>query len=324
MTEQIERDVELHDFEPEVETFRREVLDGLMQSPKLLPCKFLYDERGSRLFDQICELEEYYPTRTEIGIMREHREAIAASLGENCLIIEYGSGSSLKTRILLASIENPAGYVPLDISRDHLEEAAMSLADEFPGLEILPVCADYTTVFELPVSSIPARRRVVFFPGSTIGNFHPADALSFLKHIASVVGPGGGLLIGVDLRKDRETLERAYNDAQGITAEFNLNLLDRMNRELGADFDRSRFAFRAIWNDDASRIESYLISRDGQTVHIGNETVRFGMNECVRTECSYKFTVDRFADIASDAGFKQQHVWTDRMKRFSVQYFTVS
>lgn len=315
--------VDLHNFEPESEIFRRDVIDGLQNSPKSLPCKYLYDERGSKLFDQICDLDEYYPTRTELAIMREYADDIADAIGENCLIIEYGSGSSLKTRTLLAHAKNPAGYVPLDISREHLENAAVSLAQEFPGLEVLPVCADYTADFDLPIPSNPVERRVVYFPGSTIGNFHTDDAISFLHHIVEVVGRGGGLLIGVDLRKDKETLELAYNDAPGITAEFNLNLLDRMNRELGADFDRDRFEFRAVWNDEIGRIESYLISRADQVVTIGEEKIIFDAAERMRTECSYKFTIEQFAELAAKAGFTQRTVWTDPDKLFSVQYFTV-
>jgi dimethylhistidine N-methyltransferase len=320
MTPNTEETIDLHDFEPPVETFRREALDGLTHHPKLLPCKYLYDERGSRLFDRICELDEYYPTRTELAIMRDFGTEIADALGEGCLIIEYGSGSSLKTRTLLSHLKNPAGYVPLDISREHLEAAAAGLAAEFPDLEILPVCADYTANFDLPAPSRPVRHRAVYFPGSTIGNFHLDDALDFLRHIAEVVEPGGGLLIGVDLRKDRQTLERAYNDAQGVTAEFNLNLLDRMNRELGADFDRRHFEFRAEWNDDIGHIESFLISQTAQTVTLGDTAITFEQDERTRTECSYKFTLDQFAALAAKAGFSVRRVWCDRNKLFSVQY----
>lgn len=324
MTLPQDSDVDLHKFEPEVETFRSDVIEGLQRTPKSLPCKYLYDERGSKLFDRICDLEEYYPTRTELAIMQEKADEISEAIGENALIIEYGSGSSLKTRVLLAHARNPAGYVPLDISREHLANAAASLSKDFPDLAIMPVCADYTADFELPVPTKPVKHRVVYFPGSTIGNFHTDQAIQFLHHIAEVVGPGGGLLIGVDLRKDKETLERAYNDAPGVTAEFNLNLLDRMNRELGADFDRSQFEFRAVWNDEIGRIESYLISKADQTVAIGEEKITFDTAERTRTECSYKFTVEQFAALAAEAGFTQRCVWTDADDLFSVQYFTVN
>ena len=217
--------------------FFEEALAGLQQSQKTLPCKYFYDLRGSQLFDQICDLPEYYPTRTEAAIMADHIAEMASVFGPNSLLIEYGSGSSTKTRILLDHLPGLAGYVPMDISREHLHQTADSLALAYPNLEILPLCADYTQKFELPEATRDVKSRVVYFPGSTIGNFHRAEAAAFLCRIADVCGPGGGLLIGVDLRKSPQILELAYNDAQGVTAAFNLNLLSRMNSELGADFD---------------------------------------------------------------------------------------
>lgn len=312
--------LDIHNFEPPEAVFRREVLEGLRQTPKTLPCKYLYDERGSQLFDDICELPEYYPTRTELAIMHEHVQEMADALGRNCLLIEYGSGSSIKTRLLLAAMKEPAGYVPLDISLEHLTKSAEELSAEFPDIEIMPVCADYTADFDLPEPKRPAAWRAVYFPGSTIGNFLRNDAVEFLRHIAGVVGKGGELLIGVDLKKDVATMEAAYNDAAGVTAEFNFNLLDRFNRELDSDIDRANFRFRATWNPHESRIESHLISDIEQTVRIAGVPIHFERNERIRTECSYKYSLEDFAAIADEAGFEVRKVWTDENNLFSVQY----
>ena len=315
--------LDVHDFEPDTVQFRREVLEGLKPSQKTLPCKYLYDERGSQIFDEICTVDEYYPTRTETAIMREHGAAMAEAIGERCLILEYGSGSSIKTRILLEHARDPAAYVPLDISREHLAKSAEALAKIFPHLEVMPVCADYTSDFTMPTPEKPVSHIVAYFPGSTIGNFHLDEAEAFLKHVAEVVRTGGGLLIGVDLQKDIATMEAAYNDAGGVTAEFNYNLLDRMNRELGANFQRDGFLFRATWNQEHGRIESHLISRRDQTVTIGEEEIRFVEGETIWTECSYKYTLERFSELAARAGFEIRNVWLDPQKLFSVQYLEV-
>lgn len=303
--------------------FLEEALAGLRQPQKTLPCKYFYDQRGSQLFDQICDLPEYYPTRTEAGIMADNITEMAAVFGPDCLLIEYGSGSSTKTRILLDHLPHLAGYVPMDISREHLFQTAESLAEAYPELDILPLCADYTAKFELPEASRDVRSRVVYFPGSTIGNFHRAEAAAFLRHIAEVCGPGGGLLIGVDLRKSPQVLEPAYNDAQGVTAEFNLNLLRRMNSELGADFDLEGFAHHALYNEAIGRIEMHLASLNAQTVTVGGETIRFEEDETIWTECSYKYSLPEFSAMASSAGFEVRRVWTDDAQKFSVQYLTV-
>lgn len=316
--------IRLTDFEPELGRFREEVVQGLLKPRKELPSKFFYDERGSQLFDQICELKEYYPTRTELRIMELHAGEITQMLGENCLLIEYGSGSSIKTHLVLDKLKNSAAYVPVDISREHLINSAYRLASTYPGLEILPVCADYTAYFELPTPARSVEQRVVYFPGSTVGNFDPVPAKYFLKHIAHIVKRGGGLLIGVDLKKDPVVLHRAYNDRQGVTAEFNLNLLARINRELGANFQLDQFRHYAPYNPAENRIEMHLVSLKEQVVHLDGYEIAFGAGESIWTESSYKYTLDEFARLAATAGFRVEQVWTDPLQCFSVQYLKVA
>lgn len=313
----------LHDFSPARDDFRSQVLRGLGQSRKHLPCKFFYDRRGSELFDRICELPEYYLTRTELGILQEKVAEMADAAGERCLLVEYGSGSSLKTRLLLERLRDPAAYVPLDISREHLLDAAARLAALFPRLRIAPVCADYTQPFELPACD-GAARTVVYFPGSTIGNFDPHEARAFLRAAAERCGAGGGLLIGVDLKKDPAHLHAAYNDAAGVTAAFNLNLLARINRELDADFDLDCFAHYAFYNPRLGRVEMHLLSRADQTVHVANRRFLFREGETIFTESSYKYTLDEFAALARSSGWSVRQTWTDDRRAFSVQYLTTS
>ncbi len=308
---------------PETNTFREEVIKGLQQEQKEIPSKFLYDERGSKLFDAICELDEYYPTETEMGIMREHGADMARALGPRVRLLEYGSGSSWKTRLLLDELDAPALYVPIDISRDHLVTAARELAQAYPDVPVQPLCADYTQDMNLPDPPAHTARTAVYYPGSTIGNFQPAQAQHFLERIARVVGPGGGLLIGVDLKKDLDVLRAAYNDAEGVTAAFNKNLLRRVNRELDGTFDLDAFEHRALWNDAEGCIEMHLVSRVAQTVTVDGRSFAFGAGETIRTEYSYKFTLEGFADLASEAGFVVDRVWTDDRSFFSVQYATV-
>jgi dimethylhistidine N-methyltransferase len=303
--------------------FRADVVAGLTAAVKTLPCKYLYDDRGSRLFDRICDLPEYYPTRTELGILRRHAGDMAAALGECCLVIEYGSGSGMKTPLLLERLKHPAGYVPVEISRDHLLASANELGRRFPDLEVLPVWADFTKDFELPATRRKPRRKAVFFPGSTIGNFGPACAVDLLEGVARLCGPGGGFLVGVDLRKPKAVLEPAYDDAAGVTAAFNKNLLVRINRELGADFDLDQFDHRAVWNDVQSRIEMHLVSRRRQEVHFDGRTIRFAAGESICTEHSHKYTLDAFRDLARTAGLGVRQVWTDEQRWFSVQYLEV-
>jgi dimethylhistidine N-methyltransferase len=296
--------------------FLRDVLAGLGRAEKTLPCKYFYDSRGSELFDRICELDEYYHARCELAILRAHGEEIAALLGPAPALIEYGSGSSLKTRLLLDRMAGGA-YLPVDISRDHLLHAAAALAEAYPHVEVIPIVADFSRPFELP--AVPGRR-VVYFSGSTISNFAPPDAVRLLGQIARQVGPGGGLLIGVDLKKDRSVLEPAYDDARGVTAAFNLNLLARINRELGADFDLGAFRHRAVWNEAAGRIEMYLVSQREQAVRLAGHTVAFRAGEAICTEHSYKFSLEEMAALAGQSGLAVRRVWTDDRGLFSVQY----
>lgn len=312
--------IPLLDLEPPTDTFTEEVLAGLTSMPKSLPSKYFYDARGSELFDAICDLDEYYLTRTELAIMEEDADQMADRLGANALLVEYGSGSSRKTRILLSHMHDPVGYVPIDISREHLLSSAADLRAEYPSLEVLPVCADYTDDIELPVPTREADKIVVYFPGSTIGNFHPSEAAAFLRKIAKVCGPGCALLIGVDLEKDPDVLRKAYNDARGITAEFNKNLLQRMNREVGADFRLEAFQHLAVYNQAKGRIEMYLVSLEDQVVEVAGRLISFARGEKICTEYSYKYSLDRFRQVARSGGFDVQTVWTDRQAYFSVQY----
>lgn len=306
---------------PDAARFRREVLRGLRREPKELPCKYFYDERGSRLFEEICELEEYYLTRTELAIIRRHVAAMAACLGPGCCLIEFGSGSSRKTRLLLDHMEAPAAYLPLDISETALEASARALAAEHPGLNVLSVCADFTHPFDLP--ELPAARRAVYFPGSTIGNFGPPEAGRLLRRIRRLCGRGGGLLIGYDLKKDTAVLEAAYNDRRGVTAEFNLNLLRHINRELGADFALDAFRHLAFYNAEQGRIEMHLVSTRPQTVRIGRARIDLAEGERIRTEYSYKYAVEEFSALAATAGLEPRQTWTDPARLFCVQYLTV-
>ena len=313
-------ELDLHDLEPALEGFRQDVLSGLRTRPRSLPCKYLYDERGSELFERICDLDEYYPTRTELSIMHRCVPEMARRLGPLCMIIEYGSGSSLKTRILLEALDDPVAYVPVDISRDFLLRSAGSVDRCHPDLEVLPVCADFTEPFALPLAKRPAKRRIVYFPGSTIGNFDPDDVVRFLGLVRRQCGPYGGLLIGVDLPKDRAVLEAAYDDARGVTAEFNRNLLRRLNRELDADFDLSAWSHRAVYDATLGRVEMHLVSERAQRVRIGDTRLDFQAGESIHTESSYKYALERFEAFAREAGLAVRDVWTDDRELFSVQY----
>jgi dimethylhistidine N-methyltransferase len=315
--------VTLYDYEPQVDDVRAEVLGGLTKAAKTLPSKLFYDARGSQLFEDICALEEYYPTRTEVAILQRYVGEMVALIGPDCRLMELGSGSSLKTHVLLDHLEAPSAYVPIDISKTALLEASEAIAAKYPALDVLAVCADYTQRFELPEPRQSARRTVAFFPGSTIGNLERADALAFLRRIARWCGRGGGLLIGVDLKKDRPTLEAAYNDRQGVTADFNLNLLHRINRELDADFDPDAFRHLAIYDEPRGRIEMRLISRRPQTVKVDGQEIAFDEGEWITTEYSHKYSVPDFQQLAAEAGFAVQRVWTDVNRMFSVQYLVV-
>ncbi|HVL14615.1 MAG TPA: L-histidine N(alpha)-methyltransferase [Gemmata sp.] len=302
--------------------FRADVLAGLSHPQKRLAAKYFYDEAGSRLFDAITELPEYYPTRTELGILRARGGEMAARCGPRCLLVELGAGSLTKVRLLLDRLDRPAAYAPVDVSGSHLRSAAAALADDYPALPVEPVVADFTRPFALP--DVPAARRVVFFPGSTIGNFDPPEADALLRRVARLVGPGGGLLLGIDLRKDVAVLELAYNDAAGVTAAFNRNLLERINRELGGDFDPAAFRHAAIFNRDRSRIEMHLVSERPQRVRVGGELFDFRAGESIHTENSYKYDVTAFAARAAACGLRLDQTWTDPRQYFALLYLTAA
>ncbi len=316
-------DSALLDQEPSSASFLDEVLRGLQQSPKTLPCKYFYDKRGSQLFDQICDLDEYYLTRTELAIMDTYAPQMAAQIGTGVMLVEYGSGSSVKTRILLDHLPEVAAYVPVDISRKHLQHTCLNLARCYPTLEVLPVCADFTMDFDLPIPRCEPTHCAVYFPGSTIGNFGRRESEKLLAQIASLCGAGGGLLIGIDLQKGLETIEAAYNDAEGITAEFNLNLLRRINRELDGDFHLERFRHVATYNAKLGRVELFLRSLRDQVVTVAGTTFGLAANELISTEHSHKYTVDGFSQMAANAGLTLRKQWTDDDDRFAVLHFAI-
>jgi dimethylhistidine N-methyltransferase len=312
-----------HDLAPAPEDFREAVVRGLGLRPKAIPSKFFYDARGSRLFEEICELEEYYLTRTEIGLLERHGAAIAELIGGRARLVEFGSGSSVKVRILLEAMRKPAVYMPIDISRDHLLRSASSLAREHRDVEVVPVCADYLRDFALPAARTRTEKTVGFFPGSTIGNLSPQESVVFLRRVARKLGPRGELLIGVDLKKDEAVLEAAYDDPEGITARFNLNLLHRANRELGADFNLDAFRHLAFYDEREGRIEMHLESGRAQTVHVDGLAFAFARGETIHTENSYKYEVGEFLALAGEAGFRPLRTWTDPQDLFSVHYLRV-
>ena len=321
--------------------FLADLIAGLSSRPRTLPCKYFYDARGAALFQKICELPEYYITRTEIDILDRYRREIAAQLGSNIELIGLGTGAGTKTRILLEALEKPAVYVPVDISEKQLRKSAALFHEIFPEIEILPVCADYLQPVALPTPHRKPARNIVYFPGSTIGNFVPEEAIQFLRRIAKICDRNGGLLIGVDLRKDPKLIEAAYNDSAGVTAEFNLNLLVRANRELGANFDLDQWRHEAIYDSRLGRIEMYLVSKTDQTVRIQDQqstpwelseiqgqsgleaSHQFALRagEKILTEYSYKHSPETFSDLARHAGFKFEKLWTDDARLFGVFYF---
>jgi dimethylhistidine N-methyltransferase len=311
----------VHDFEPDVATMREDVLCALRCEPKRLPSQYLYDERGACLFERICETDEYYLTRTEVSILEMNIDAISELIGPQALVIEPGSGSGLKTPLLLDGLKDPAAYVPIDVSRKQLARFAKQMRQQFPDLEVLPVCADFTGHCEIPPTETNGRSRVIYFPGSTIGNFAPREALAVLRHLATL---GRNMLIGIDLRKDRSILEPAYDDADGYSRDFALNILVRINRELGADFVIEQFDYEAPYNEDAGRIEMALVSQRQQAVHITPRRIEFQRYERVLTEYSYKFDLDGFAELAASAGLQVTDTWTDPADLFGVLYLTSS
>lgn len=298
------------------DSFREDIIAGLSLPQKTVPPKYFYDARGSRLFEAICRLKEYYPTRSELSLTRRHLAAIARFAGNGCELIEYGSGASVKTRLLLRRLR-PAVYVPVDISESALRAAAGRLGRELPWLDVVAVAGDFSRPLKIPMTHGDGRR-VVYFPGSTIGNLTPEEAHAFLRMTRGQVGPGGAMLVGVDLKKDANVLHAAYNDARGVTAAFNLNLLARINRELRGDFNLRRFRHYAFYNAAPGRIEMHLVSLAPQTVNIGNYRFAFEAGESIHTENSYKYSVDGFRALARSAGFRAKEVWLDPKGLFSL------
>jgi dimethylhistidine N-methyltransferase len=305
--------------QPQESEFAADLVRALSARPRSISPKYFYDAQGSHLFDRICELPEYYPTRTELGILSQRAGEMAELAGPGAEIVEFGAGSCEKVKLLLQAFDRPARYLPIDISAEHLAGAAGRLRRELPGLEVLPVAADYTRRLLLPASMPGAGQRIGFFPGSTIGNFTPTEAQSFLRMAAQVLA-GGALLLGADLVKEPSVLHAAYNDAQGVTAAFNRNLLARANRELGADFALDRFAHSAFYNAPEQRIEMHLASRCDQVVSVCGHRFEIGEGETLHTENSYKFTIEGLRRLARQAGFEPGPVWTDRDRLFSVHW----
>jgi dimethylhistidine N-methyltransferase len=301
---------------------RAEILAGLKAPQKRISPKYFYDQRGSELFDEICALPEYYPTRTELGIMERHLPEIAELVGPQAAVIEFGAGSSAKARQLLAELHDPVAYVPVEISGEYLVGQADELARHFPQLSIVPVVADFTKPFDLPAHPTMPQRNLVFFPGSTIGNFTRAEARNLLEIMRQEAKPGGALLMGVDLVKDVQTIEAAYNDTQGVTAEFNRNVLLHLNAALGSDFLPHRFCHEAIYDVHNERIEMRLVSLTEQSVHVDGETIRFTAGEHILTEYSHKYSIEHFRALARQAGLRPEGVWTDADELFSVHYLT--
>ncbi|MBT3395912.1 MAG: L-histidine N(alpha)-methyltransferase [Alphaproteobacteria bacterium] len=306
---------------PDLADFRDEVWLGLGQAQKTLPSKFFYDELGSKLFDEITQLDQYYPTRTETKLLGTHAGAIASFMGTGATLVEFGAGSLIKIRILLEAMDRPQAFVPIDISKEHLILSADQLALEFPHIQVRPVVADFASALDFGALVADSNsKRIGFFPGSTIGNFAHDAAVTLLATIGEVVGSGGELLIGVDLKKDNKILLDAYNDSQGVTADFNRNLLVRINRELGGNFDLGTFRHHAPYNADEGRIEMHLVSGADQTVNVAGKDFVFTEGETIHTENSYKYGIDEFLALASEAGFDPVQTWTDQDDLFSIHY----
>lgn len=307
-----------NDFHPIPNDIRKDILNSLKAEQKYIAPKYFYDDRGSKLFDQICRLPEYYLTRTEIGLLKAYGWQIADCIGTDAILFELGSGSSLKIRLLLDAIR-PSVYVPMDISKMHLIHSATALARDYPWLEIHALCIDYAAPWPLP-ECLKGNRRIAFFPGSSIGNLHEEEALALLKRVAQLVGIDGGLLIGVDLIKEQGLLEAAYNDQQQVTAAFNKNVLVRLNREMDADFQLNQFEHYAFYNRNMDRIEMHLESTCEQLIQVAGESFLFNKGETIHTENSYKYSINGFQQLAARAGFDAVKVWSDPNKLFSIHY----
>jgi dimethylhistidine N-methyltransferase len=311
-----------HRFDDRTSAFASDVIEGLTLQPKQLSPKYFYDVAGSELFEQITLLPEYYPTRTELGILRDRAKEIAGIIPQGAALVEFGAGSTTKVRLLLDQCEFGA-YVPVDISGDFLNAQAEALRGDFPGLNVYPVTADFTAPFALP-AAVKAMPKVGFFPGSTLGNFEPHEASGFLRSARKILGEGAQMIIGVDLEKDERVLFDAYNDAAGVTARFNLNVLVRINQELGGNFDLSAFTHRAIYNRERHRIEMHLVSRKPQTVRMLGRSFAFHAGESIHTESSYKYSLDRFTALARESGWTPTASWTDADGMFSVHALVAS
>jgi dimethylhistidine N-methyltransferase len=311
-----------HRFDEQTTAFAGDVIDNLSQHPKRLSPKYFYDATGSELFEQITLLPEYYPTRTELGILRDRAGEIAAIIPEGAALVEFGAGATTKVRLLLEQCAFGA-YVPVDISGDFLKAQADALRKDFPALSVYPVAADFTAPFALP-DAVKAMPKVGFFPGSTLGNFEPHEACAFLRSAREILGEGARMVIGVDLEKDERVLYDAYNDAAGVTARFNLNVMVRINRELGGNFDTNAFMHRAIYNRDRHRIEMHLIAKKAQTVRVLGRSFSFRAGETIHTESSYKYSLDRFKALAQGSGWTPRESWTDPAGMFSVHALAAS
>lgn len=307
-------------YTPQQESIIDEIIDSLSQTQKKLPCKYFYDEKGSDLFEQIVDLDEYYLARTEIAIMNDNIDEIAELIGESCILIEPGSGSANKIKILLENLKKPAAYIPIDISETYVKDSAQKLSKDYPDLKIVPIIADYTSDFKLPQFNFKYNKLVVYYPGSTIGNFSPDGARAFLKKIARMSGKNNYLLIGIDLKKDKDTLERAYNDSRGITEKFNINMLNNLNNLVESDFIAEKWSHKAFFNEEENRIEMHLVSKENQTVKLNGYAVDFLEGETIHTENSYKYCIDGFCDLVSDE-YKLNKFWTDKKKNFAVILF---
>lgn len=312
------------DLAPAHEEFREQVVAGLSRQPPMLPAKFFYDETGAALFAKICELPEYYITRTEMSILRARGREIARALGRGIELIGLGTGAGTKTRLLLDHLDAPIAYLPVDISCEQLMQSTAAFSRIFPALEILPVCADYLDPFDLPTPLRIPSRKVVYFPGSTIGNLEQKCARAFLQKIREMAGGDGRLLIGVDLKKSKVILEKAYNDAAGVTARFNLNLLVRANGELGANFDLARWRHHAFYNESAGRIEMHLVSQTSQSARIDDQVFDFAPREHIITEFSYKYSPGELIAMAGEAGLHFKKLWTDEAQLFGLFLFAVT
>ena len=302
----------------EKKTFLNDVVNGLSSSKKQLSPKYFYDEAGAEIFERICTTPEYYPTRTETIILKNSAAEIAQAIGPNAALIEYGSGALEKVKIILNALENPLALAPIDISEEQLDIAAKNIQNEFPHLNVLPLPGDFTKPVKLPEELFEARKQVAFFPGSTIGNFEKPDAVNFLKSVKTTIGDDGLMLIGVDLQKNRDTLLKAYNDAAGVTSEFNKNILTRINRELAGNFNLNEFEHVAKYNEEHHRVEMHLKSLADQTVYISGEVFHFALNETIHTENCYKYTQTSFSSLVNEAEFFPINTWTDPGELFSV------